>query len=196
MKILIGLGNPGAQYEHTRHNLGFRVIDEASLTWDVALKKDASCRAMVGRCDRFGEPLLLVKPHTFINESGVAVRRLAQQQAVRPENLMVLLDDVSFPLGTFRIRKQGGGGGHNGLVSIIDALGTDAFPRMRLGIATGPVASKDLTDFVLGEFSPPEEEAVVDVLIEAVAALELLMTKGIAEAMNVHNREQREDGPT
>ena len=187
MKILIGLGNPGTEYTHTRHNFGFRVIDRASSAWNVALEKDGHCRAMVGRCDRFEKPVLLVKPHTFMNASGVAVRQLLERHAIEPKDLLVVFDDVSFPLGTFRIRTHGGGGGHNGLISIIEALETEAFPRMRLGISTGPVASQDLTGFVLGEFSPSEEDAVGDVLPEVVGALELLMTKGIAEAMNVYN---------
>lgn len=173
------MGNPGPQYTHTRHNFGFRLIDWASRAWDVALKKDASCLAMVGRCDRFGEPVLLVKPHTFMNQSGIAVRRLLERHALEPRDLVVVSDDISFPLGTFRIRMRGGSGGHNGLASIIEALDTEAFPRLRLGISSGPVASEDLTDFVLGAFSPPEGEALQDVLAKALAALELLMTKGM-----------------
>lgn len=187
MKILVGLGNPGASYEFTRHNVGFRVIDHLCFAWHVPLKKKDSWESQVGSCKKFDEPVLLVKPHTFMNNSGWALRQILDYHGVAPKDLIVVSDEVSLDLGTLRLRSGGSGGGHNGLLSIIEELGTNEFPRLRVGIRSAALASKDLTPFVLGEFGAQEEKVVCESIARAGEILQVVVEQGLHKAMNLCN---------
>lgn len=190
ISVVCGLGNPGARYRSTRHNLGFLTLDALSrrhgLSWRRAGGPSEEARWRAG-----GRTILLQKPLTFMNDSGAALARVA---GLRPAELLVVSDDLNLPLGRLRFRMGGGSGGHNGLASIIDRLGTEAFPRLRLGIGAPP-PGVDWADFVLEEF-PPEDRAAAAALVEtAVAALELAVRRGLGEAMNRYNRpEDPENG--
>ena len=186
MKLIVGLGNPGAQYEWTRHNCGFMVIDE------LARRAGREVRTREGQAlttrARIGEvETLLVKPQTFMNLSGAAVAALVAKHGVEnASSVLVLSDDIALPFGRLRIRREGSAGGHNGLKSMIAHLGTQAFPRVRLGIAPDhPV--EDTAAFVLAEFPRREREAVAEMVVRAADAVEVILTTGIAEAMAKYN---------
>jgi len=181
MKLIAGLGNPGAQYEWTRHNVGFEVLEDLAArhaaTWSK--KPDAEVA-------RWGQDAVLVKPQTFMNLSGSAVQRWAHFYKVGFEDVLVVVDDVNLEAGRLRIRRGGSAGGHNGLKSIIAALGTDQFPRLRVGVGGG--TKRELSSHVLGKFSA-DEEAVIEAAIEkAVEAVEVFVAEGSSAAMNRYNR--------
>jgi peptidyl-tRNA hydrolase, PTH1 family len=186
MWLVVGLGNPGEQYERTRHNAGFLVIDElARRTGQTVRVKE--CQALTVRTRIGGVEAVLVKPQTFMNLSGVALAQLKTKYEV-PEaaNILVITDDFALPFGKLRVRSSGSAGGHNGLKSVIAKLNTQAFPRLRLGIAPDhPLANS--ADFVLAEFSRKEREPLATMVAQAADAVEVLLTKGIAEAMNKYN---------
>jgi PTH1 family peptidyl-tRNA hydrolase len=186
MRLVVGLGNPGERYRRTRHNLGFMVVDAlmaragAGRGHEEGLAQVASARLVSG------DPLLLVKPLTFMNRSGVAVERLLSAHAGSPQDLLVVVDDVALELGRLRVRERGSHGGHNGLRSIIDALGSDEFPRIRVGIRRGELAG-DLAGYVLDAF-PPDEVLVVQEAVERAAdAVEYALREGTVAAMNRFN---------
>lgn len=184
MKVVFGLGNPGPKYASTRHNIGFVVLDrlvrEVSGTW----RPDAEAESVVARVQRGTLSALLVKPQTYMNRSGFAVAWLRDRLGFEPHNMIVVLDDAALPFGRVRIRPGGGDGGHNGLASIIEAIGSQEIPRLRLGIGE-PHADADLIDYVLGEFSPEED---LDAPTEhACDALVHFVIKGIDSAMNSFN---------
>ena len=185
MRFVVGLGNPGEKYRRTRHNVGFMVVDalaaEASVPRWYEEADALVCEAEVG-----GQEALLVKPQTFMNRSGIAVAHLVQAQAGAVSDVLVILDDVALDLGTLRIRERGGHGGHNGLRSIVELLGSEDFPRLRVGIKRGEVQG-DLADYVLAPF--PEEDVLVvqEVVGYAVEALECALRDGTAEAMSRYN---------
>ena len=172
MRLVVGLGNPGEKYRRTRHNVGFMVVDVLAARGDARAARDEG-DAWVAEADVAGEPALLVKPLTFMNRSGVAIERLLVRHELAPSDLVVVVDDVALELGTLRIRERGTHGGHNGLRSIIDLLGTDEFPRVRVGIRKGD-PPEDLAGYVLAEF-PPEDVLVVQEIVgwaaDAVACL-------------------------
>ncbi len=188
VKVLVGLGNPGAVYRETRHNAGFLVVDRLAKMWDVSMVKDAACQSLVGKARQGNQTVLLVKPATFMNRSGLAVARILHKHSALPADVTVVLDDVSIPLGMVRVRAKGGAAGHNGLVSVIESLGTREFSRVRLGIQSGLVESKDLAEFVLGEFGPGEKEKIADAIERAAQALEMLVRDGLGRAMSSFNR--------
>lgn len=187
ISIVCGLGNPGPRYRSTRHNLGFLTLDRVAkrnaLSWTRAA---GPAQAAVWRCA--GRRITLLKPLTYMNESGAAVERLP---GLVPAELLVVSDDINLPLGALRFRSGGGSGGHNGLASIIARLGTEAFPRLRLGAGPAPPGSQ-WVDFVLTEF-PPEEGETVEEMIEAAAdAVETAARRGLDEAMQRHRRPGRD----
>ena len=188
MKIIVGLGNPGTEYRRTRHNLGFRVVDHLASFWGVSLKQESPHKNWIGCCDRFQEPLLLAKPPSFMNASGVAVHQILHQHRLGPKDLIVVVDDVSLPLGSLRVRPRGSAGGHNGLASLIEELETQEFVRVRIGIDTPARSREDLSDFVLTIFRPAEEKLVEKLLCQAQQALECLMQEGIPKAMSLYNK--------
>jgi PTH1 family peptidyl-tRNA hydrolase len=180
IKIVFGLGNPGRLYQKTRHNVGFMVVSR--LARRMGLKFDKKfCSSRVAE----GEGIVLAKPYTYVNLSGKAAKALLQRFSLSPEELLVVCDDVALPLGRIRIRRKGSDGGHNGLRSIIKELGTENFPRLRVGI--GREGIKDLVGYVLGEFEREEMEILEKVLEVAVDAVECIIKEGIEEAMNKYN---------
>lgn len=187
MYIIVGLGNPGRQYEGTRHNIGFRVIDEIAAKHhiDVAEKKH---KALVGKGMMQEEKVILVKPQTYMNLSGESVRSVIDYYKIdETAELILILDDVSLPPGQLRIRKKGSAGGHNGLKNIILHLNHDVFMRIRIGIGEKP-SGYDLADYVLGHFAKEEEELVMQSIQDAVRAVEVLLTDGPDKAMNQFNK--------
>ena len=185
MKLIAGLGNPGATYANTPHNVGFDVVDRLAERYGAAWKNSSGFRAQVARAARADGPLLLAKPQTFMNLSGTSVAPLLRYHNGTPADLTVISDDADLPLGTLRIRSSGGSGGHRGLASIIEVLGTEAFPRVRLGV--GRDARGNLVDHVLHKLDG-DRLAIIRALVEAAAdAVECLMEKGLNEAMNRFN---------
>jgi len=181
-KLVVGLGNPGAAYAATRHNVGFLVIDEmARLLQTQVRHKD--CRALTGEAKVDNNRVILAKPQTYMNLSGEAVRELVKKYAVGPGDVLVVFDDMDLPLGRLRLRPAGGAGGHRGVLSIIAALGTEAFPRLRVGIGRGPEA----VEHVLGRFAPAEAPVVREVISVAAAAALVVVTEGIEKAMSTYN---------
>ena len=184
--MLVGLGNPGLKYERTRHNVGFRAID--------LLCSQRGCRAdrlrlkaLTGFCELGGQKVLLVKPMTYMNLSGQAVRPLADYYKIPPEHILVIFDDVSLPVGKLRVRPDGSAGGHNGAKSLIAELGTQDFPRIRIGVGEKPHPDYDLADWVLSSFSAQEEKQLVPVLERAVEAAAAVIEDGVRQAMNRFN---------
>jgi PTH1 family peptidyl-tRNA hydrolase len=187
VKLIVGLGNPGREYRETRHNVGFMVVDEmlrrASLQWAMAPSQVPD--AFVAK--RFGAtPLLLAKPLTFMNRSGDVVAGLSHYYDVAPEDLLVVVDEAALPLGRLRARTAGSAGGHNGLKSIVERLGTTEFPRLRLGVGRGD-ARRDLADHVLSAFEPGERAELESLITRAADAAEMFTAEGILKVMNAYN---------
>jgi peptidyl-tRNA hydrolase, PTH1 family len=185
MWLIVGLGNPGARYESTRHNCGFMVVEELARRAQARFKERES-EALIARATLDSQRVLLAKPQTFMNESGIAVSGLKRAYDVALENVLVMTDELALPLGTIRLRRSGSAGGHNGLKSIIARLGTDDFPRLRLGIGSEhPV--EDAAAYVLAEFPRKEREALSEMVARAAEAVQDLLTNGIDHAMSKHN---------
>lgn len=198
MRLIVGLGNPGLRYALTRHNLGHRVLERAAARWSVILKPGGGARqgsGFVGSPGRRTEATLAL-PLAWMNEIGPAVEMLVQSLGLTPgqlpDQIVVVHDDLDLPLGRLRIKRRGGPGGHNGLLSIITTLNTDEFCRLKLGIGRPPLGV-EAADYVLAPFLPEETPAVDRMLDQAVAALECLLTEGIAAAMNRFNVREKED---
>ena len=184
--MLVGLGNPGPKYARSRHNVGFRTID--------ALCERQRCRcdrlrlkALTGFCELGGQKVLLVKPMTYMNLSGQAVRPLADYYRIPPERILVIFDDVSLPVGRLRVRPDGSAGGHNGVKSLIAELGTQTFPRIKVGVGAKPHPDYDLADWVLSSFSSQEEKLLAPTLERALLAAEAVIAEGVPRAMNQFN---------
>lgn len=185
--LIVGLGNPGAEYRLTRHNFGFMVLDALAEHWSLQLKKIKFNAVYVE--DRFkGNKVVLAKPLTFMNESGRSVAPLMRYFKVPAEQMLVIHDDLDLPLGTLRIRPSGSSGGQRGIESITKLLGTQEFPRMRLGISRPP-GQMDPKDYVLKNFLPNEEELKKIVLRQAIEAIECFIEDGLTTAMNRYNGE-------
>jgi PTH1 family peptidyl-tRNA hydrolase len=186
MWLIVGLGNPGSKYEWTRHNCGFMVIDELARRAGKEVKAP-ECQALTARATIGGEQIMLVKPQTFMNLSGVAVAALIKKYEV-PErsSILVISDELALPFGKIRIRARGSAGGQKGLKSIIEKLGGQDFPRLRLGIAPDhPV--NDASDFVLSEFPKKDRDELARIVALAADAVEALLTTGVANAMSKYN---------
>lgn len=186
MYLIVGLGNPGEQYRWTRHNLGFRVIDELIRRLGMGLRVGKG-DYLAGKASYQGVELLLVKPLSFMNLSGRVVSELVTQYRLMLAELLVICDDVNLPLGKIRLRRQGSDGGHHGLASIIYYLGSSDFPRLRIGVGNPP-PNVHLTQYVLEEFSP-EEQSIVEQAVQTAADAALsFASDGIEKAMNLYNR--------
>ena len=184
--MLVGLGNPGTRYARSRHNVGFRAIDE------LCERQRCRCdrlrlKALTGFCELGGEKVLLVKPMTYMNLSGQAVRPLADYYKIPPERILVIFDDVSLPVGKLRVRPDGSAGGHNGVKSLIAELGGQDFPRIRIGVGEKPHPDYDLADWVLSSFSAQEEKALAPTIERALLAAEAVIAEGATQAMNRFN---------
>lgn len=184
-KIVVGLGNPGRKYRQTRHNIGAAVVQE--LERRKGLRSTRSSLATVAAAEIAGEQVVLARPRTYVNESGRAVQSLLRRSRLQQlEDLLVVVDDMELPLGTLRLRPNGSDGGHNGLRSIIEAVGSRSFPRLRIGIGRPP-AGVDPIDYVLGEFGLEERETLGRAQLTAADAVEHWAEHGIAETMNRFN---------
>ena len=187
MKLIVGLGNPGIEYQFTPHNLGFLAIDRIAANLGVEVR-NRQCRALTARAEIAGQAVLLAKPETFMNLSGLSVGELvAEYQADVKSDLIVIYDELDFPLGTMRVRQRGSSAGHNGIESILGAVGTDEFLRIRLGIAPEKKVS-DSVKFVLTPFRKAQLIVVDEVLDSAANAVEMILKDGPAAAMNKFNR--------
>ena len=191
MKLIVGLGNPGIEYQFTPHNLGFLVIDRIANDLDVEVR-NRQCRALTARAVIADQQILLVKPETFMNLSGLAVAELVRKYEVDPSaDLVLIYDELDLPLGTIRIRQRGSSAGHNGMESVIGALGMQEFLRIRLGIAPDRKIS-DGVKYVLTPFRKSELKVVDEVIDRAAEAVEVIMTEGPGAAMNRCNRKEKE----
>jgi PTH1 family peptidyl-tRNA hydrolase len=186
LRLVVGLGNPGERYRRTRHNVGFMVVDALVARTPAVPVRDAS-DAWVAGASLGGSEVLLVKPLTFMNRSGVAVERLAALNGVAPAELVVVVDDVALELGGLRIRERGSHGGHNGLRSLIEVLGTDEFTRVRVGVRKGDLP-EDVAGYVLAEFPREDVLIVQEVIGRAAEAVECVIREGAPSAMNRYNR--------
>ena len=186
MKLIVGLGNPGAEYRDTRHNVGFKVIDALAERWRIADQWREKFETMHLKTVHRDDAVIIAKPLTFMNSSGEAVSSLAGFYKIEPADIFVVTDDVALPLGRLRARREGGAGGHNGLKSVIQSLATQAFPRMRVGVGRGD-SRRDLADHVLGRFDADERDTVSAAVLRAADATEVFLSDGIERVMNVFN---------
>jgi len=192
VKLIVGLGNPGIEYQFTPHNLGFLTIDRLAERAQVEVK-NRHCRALTARAVVGEQPVLLAKPETYMNLSGQSVRELVEEYDVRPEqDLVVIYDELDLPFGAIRIRPRGGSAGHNGMESLLGALGTDEFMRVRLGIAPEQ-KPRDGARFVTSQFRKKQYEAVDQMIDTAADAVEAILKEGAAAAMNRFNRKPETD---
>jgi PTH1 family peptidyl-tRNA hydrolase len=183
MKLLVGLGNPGKKYANTRHNLGFKVLEELADRYRIEQEKNRF-DSIVGHIKINNEKVILLKPLTFMNLSGKAVQAVVRWFKIVPANILVIYDDMDIPVGKLRIRAEGSGGGHKGMLSIIQSLGTKDLARIRIGI--GRPADSNI-EWVLGEFTKEEQEVIRPVLLKAADAVEVWVKSGIDVTMNEYN---------
>ncbi len=184
--LIVGLGNPGKEYAHTRHNCGFRALD--ILAEKLRCKVDkGKFQGLYGQCNWEGRKLLLLKPQTFMNLSGRSVLQLSAYFHVPPQRIIVLFDDISLEPGRLRIRADGSAGGHNGIKSIISELGSQDFPRVKIGVGGKPHPDADLADWVLSGFTAQEEKLLASALERAADAALCVIEKGVPEASNRFN---------
>ncbi|HWG58272.1 MAG TPA: aminoacyl-tRNA hydrolase [Candidatus Acidoferrales bacterium] len=191
MRLIVGLGNPGPEYEWTRHNLGFLAVDALAERAGIRVTRPEA-KSLAGRGEIAGQPVVLAKPQTMMNLSGVAVRMLLEKYECDAAAMVVLFDDVDLPQGMLRIRPRGSGGTHNGMRSIIGAIGTDEFIRIRLGIGPEKVWG-DLREYVLGRMDRAEREIAATMTADAADAVEIIMADGTEKAMQRFNRRKLQD---
>ncbi len=184
--LVVGLGNPGEKYENTRHNVGFLTVDELAERARVPVQK-LKYRALTNTVELGGARALLMKPVTYMNLSGEAVGQAARFYKIPPERVLVISDDVSLPLGKLRIRKSGSAGGHNGLKNIIQHLGTDQFPRVKIGVGEKPHPDYDMADWVLSRFTGEDLKTITQAVKRAADAVECFVREGPDKAMNRFN---------
>jgi PTH1 family peptidyl-tRNA hydrolase len=187
MKIIVGLGNPGRKYEHTRHNAGFLAVDQLArgLRFDFVQEK---YHALVGKCRIGEEDALIAKPQTFMNESGRSVGAVLRYTYAKPADLIVVHDELDLPLGAVRVKTGGGHGGHNGLRSIIEHIGTPDFVRVRVGVGR-PAPGFDAADYVLSPFTAEERKAAAEAVEKAAEAVKAIVLEGPVKAMNRFNKQ-------
>ena len=182
IRLVVGLGNPGAEYNRTRHNVGFEVIDFLASEWGLAWQHSKSWHALWAK----GEKAILVKPASYMNRSGEPLSAVAGVYKIEPAEILVVLDDFALELGRLRLRPEGSAGGHNGLESILNHLGTDVIPRLRVGIGAAP--NEGAVDYVLGRFFAEEVPVVEKTIERAAAAVKCAIDKGVLSAMNLFNK--------
>ena len=194
MKLIVGLGNPGIEYQFTPHNAGFLAVDLIADQYKVEVR-NRQCRALTGRAVIGSETVILAKPETFMNLSGLSVRELVAEHQIDPQSdLIVLQDEMDFALGTLRIHRKRSSAGHNGIESIIGALGTQDFLRVRLGVAPEHKVA-DGKDYLLSPFRKSQMAAVSEMLEAGVEAVKVILTEGEGPAMNRFNRKEKEASP-
>lgn len=188
-ELIVGLGNPGLKYDRTRHNIGFAFVDQLAKHWHISLAAERRFQGEYGEGhDGQGQRVRLLKPHTYMNNSGQSIRAVIDWFKLPPASVLVIYDEMALPLGKLRLRLKGSAGGHNGMRSIISHLGTSEVPRLRIGIDS-PSADqgKDSISFVLGRFAPQENQLLPAVLDLGVDAVEVALKQGIEQAMNLYN---------
>ena len=186
MHLIVGLGNPGLQYTWTRHNLGFLVADRLAEQYKASWRPSALIKGVMTKVSLETVECSLLKPTTFMNNSGVAVKQLADKKSIALENILVVCDDYTLPFGQMRLRPSGSAGGHNGLKSIIEHLGSNEFARLRLGVGS-PSPSMDAADYVLGNFTSGERKFLPDFLNRSLLCAASWAVQGIDQAMNQFN---------
>jgi PTH1 family peptidyl-tRNA hydrolase len=188
--LVVGLGNPGKEYEYTRHNVGFMALDYIALRENTTIS-NLRFKALTGECTLNGKKVLLMKPQTFMNLSGEAVREAAAFYKIPPQNILVIFDDINFAPGIFRIRGNGSAGGHNGIKSIISCLGTDAFPRVKLGVGTPP-PQWELMNWVLGNPSPEDQKKIIASMEDVYQTAKLFVGGDLQKASQLYNGKKHE----
>lgn len=186
MFIIIGLGNPGRQYEHTRHNAGFDTLDILSDKWGIPMNK-ARCKSALGEGQAHGHRIVLAKPQTYMNDSGMAAVELLNWYKAPISQMLVIYDDIDLPVGQVRVRGSGSAGTHNGMRSIIRLTGRQDFPRVRVGIGRPRYENEDLKDFVLGQYRTDERAAIFDAFLRAASAVDCFVCEGLESAMREGN---------
>ena len=184
--LIVGLGNPGKDYTYTRHNAGYRALDLLAKRLDCKVDK-SKFQGLYGQVKYGSEKLFLLKPLTYMNLSGQSVLQLSAYYNIPPQRIIVLFDDISLPPGRLRVRADGSAGGHNGIKSIISQLGSQDFPRVKIGVGAKPDASRDLADWVLSPFSAQEEKALSYSFEKAADAALAIIDKGVPTAANLYN---------
>ncbi len=190
-QLIVGLGNPGAKYDRTRHNVGFVLVDHLAKSWQIALSDNKKFQGIFGEgVGAHRSKIRLLKPQTFMNLSGQSIRAVTDWYKLPPESVLIVYDDMDLPLGKLRLRLSGSAGGHNGMKSTISHLGTQNFPRLRLGIGkprTAAVEDKNTVSHVLGQFAKTEADILTGVLNLAQDAVSLSLKQGIEKAMSLYN---------
>lgn len=191
MFVIAGLGNPGLKYAGTRHNVGFGALDELADQYRISIDTKKH-KGLIGKGVIEGQKVILVKPQTYMNLSGECIREVLEYYKVSPEELLVIYDDINFDVGRLRIREKGSAGGHNGMKNIIAQIGTDVFPRVRIGVGDKP-PRMDLADYVLGHFPKEELETVREGLKQAAQAAAMIVNGEMAAAMNQFNAKKSKE---
>lgn len=189
IRLVVGLGNPGPKYAHTRHNIGFDLVDRLARRWQISLSEQRRFQGDCGEGMAVGQKLYLLKPNTFMNKSGQSVRALLDWYKLLPQQVLVIYDDMDLPIGKLRLRISGSAGGHNGMKSLITHLGTPEFPRLRIGIGRSLDAgvAQETISHVLGRFAPQEQRLLDEVLDMAADAVELALRQGVEKSMSLYN---------
>jgi len=187
VRVIVGLGNPGRAYAHTKHNIGFDVLDTFAKRRKVRIL-GRQFKALVGSFDHYGEQILLVKPQTFMNDSGLAVGQVVRKYNLQPDDILVVYDDMDLPPGKVRIRMRGSSGGHKGMKSIIAHIHSENFPRMRIGIGH----EGEAINHVLSRFGRKDKQLVEQAIADAADALDMILEEGIEAAMNRYNQAKDE----
>jgi PTH1 family peptidyl-tRNA hydrolase len=186
-ELIVGLGNPEPKYDNTRHNIGFAAVDELAKVWQMPLKENKRFQGLFSEgVTPGGQKVRLLKPLTYMNRSGQSVRAVTDWYKVEPRSVLVIYDDMDLPVGRLRMRLSGSAGGHNGMKSIIAHLGSQEFPRLRIGIGKSD-GEKTTISHVLGKFAPEEFKAIEEILYTSVKAIELSLKAGIEQSMNRYN---------
>lgn len=185
MYLIVGLGNPGKEYENTRHNLGFKAIDELARRLGIKSLK-SKCQSFIAEAKIDDKKVIIAQPQTFMNNSGPAVRGLLEWFKINPENLILIYDDVDLEVGQLRVREKGGAGGHHGVESVMASVATTQFVRVRLGIGRESLTD-DVTDYVLQNIPPAQRESLDEAVVSAADAVESIVSQGLLKAMNKFN---------
>ncbi|MGK7895927.1 MAG: aminoacyl-tRNA hydrolase [Xenococcus sp. (in: cyanobacteria)] len=186
-ELIVGLGNPESKYDQTRHNIGFEAVDSLARAWSLSWKNNKRFQGLIAEgISPYGNKIRLLKPLTYMNRSGQAVRAVIDWHKIAPDAVLVIYDDMDLPVGRLRMRRSGSAGGHNGMKSIIAHLGRQDFPRLRLGIGKSD-GKKQTIGHVLGKFAPEEKKVMQEMLDISVNAVEKSLKEGVEQAMNIYN---------
>lgn len=192
MKLIVGLGNPGREYEWTRHNLGFLVLTHLAKEHRLKFSKSPMIQSLIAEGQIHNHDVMLLMPLTYMNHSGAALRQVSDSKGISPDNVLVVCDDFHIDFGHMRLRSQGSNGGHNGLASIIEELKTKDFARLRMGIGA-PARKEEAVDFVLGEFNQKEKEALREFVQQAAQCCIVWLSEGTAKAMEQFNKRTEDE---